>query len=184
MIDPRHLLFATTAAAHGSFRRAAELLSVRQSTLSRGIRQLEYSIDTKIFERSSSGIRPTLAGRRFLRIARTILEQIDALTISKWNGSSAVGRVAVGLCTSLSAGNLRATLLDFKHRFPETEILTSEKSRARLATSLRNGTLDILLITGDTSIQGSKSQSLWSETNPCRSAAKSFSGRARGCLLD
>ena len=43
----------------GSFRRAAEALLLRQSTLSRCVRQLEESIGMAVFERSSGGVRPT-----------------------------------------------------------------------------------------------------------------------------
>jgi DNA-binding transcriptional LysR family regulator len=49
-IDLRHLRFIVAAADQGSFRRAAELMLVRQSTLSRSIRQLEHSIGIAVFE--------------------------------------------------------------------------------------------------------------------------------------
>ncbi len=40
-VDVRHLRFAVAAADHRSFRRAAELLCIRQSTLSRSVREFE-----------------------------------------------------------------------------------------------------------------------------------------------
>lgn len=163
-IDLQHLRFAVAAADRGSFRQAAELLLIRQSTLSRCIRQFEHSIGVTIFERSSGGIKPTPAGRSVLRMARIILEELDALVLmAKSNHTAAEGRLAIGFCTSLSAGNLRATLLDFRQRFPRIEIATAEKSRARLATSLRTSTLDVLVITGDTLTSDCKSMALWSE---------------------
>src|SRR5882672_5011803 len=64
-IDLQHLRYAVTARDQGSLRRAAESLSVQQSTLSRCIRQLEHSIGMTIFERSSGGVRATDAGRDF-----------------------------------------------------------------------------------------------------------------------
>ena len=66
-IDLQQMRYAVAAAEHGSFRRAAEALHLRQSTLSRCIRQLEESIGMAVFERSSGGVRPTAAGRDFLR---------------------------------------------------------------------------------------------------------------------
>lgn len=106
-VDLRHLRFVVTAVEQASFRKAAELLSVRQSTLSRPIRQVEHSIGATVFKRSSGGVRPTLVGHRVVRMARTILEELEALiVISRVNYSGEVGRLAIGFCTSLSARNL------------------------------------------------------------------------------
>src|SRR5580658_5473526 len=75
----QHLRYAISAEDHGSFRRAADALLLRQSTLSRCIRQLEESIGMVVFERSSGGVRATPAGRNFLRAARSFLDQMDVL---------------------------------------------------------------------------------------------------------
>ena len=53
----QHLRYAVSAAEHGSFRRAAETLLLRQSTLSRCVRQLEESVGLIVFERFSGGVR-------------------------------------------------------------------------------------------------------------------------------
>src|ERR1700730_19032566 len=66
-VDLQHLRYAVAAADHGSFRRAAEVLLLQQSTLSRCISQLEHSLGMTIFERFSGGVRATTAGRHFLR---------------------------------------------------------------------------------------------------------------------
>ncbi len=117
-----------------------------------------------IFERSSRGVRATPAGRHFLRMTRSILEQIEALIAStRANRSGDEGRLVIGFCTSLTAGNLRATLLDFKKLFPEVELVTVERSRTRLTTALRNGVIDVSIITGDPQVFDSKTAPLWSE---------------------
>jgi DNA-binding transcriptional LysR family regulator len=149
---------------HGSFRRAADALMVRQSTLSRCVRQLEESIGIVVFERSSGGVRATPAGRNFLHAARSILEQMDALAaIAHSAGRGEAGRLTVGFYTSLSAGNLRATLLDYVQRFPQIEVDMMERSRTRLVTALRHRALDIAIVTGETSLLDSKAMPLWSE---------------------
>jgi DNA-binding transcriptional LysR family regulator len=164
LVELKHLRSAVTAADCGSFRRAAESLRLKQSSLSRLIRQIEDSLGVKVFERSSGGVSPTPAGRIVLRLARTILEEFDALVATaKSVRNSETGRLAVGFCTSLSAGNLQASLLDFKQRLPHIELATVERSRTRLAAALRNGVLDILIVTGSLPLVGSKTMSLWSE---------------------
>ena len=163
-VDLAHLRYAVAAADHGSFRRAAEALLLRQSTLSRCVRQLEGHIGMNVFERSSGGVRATQAGRDFLRMARSILEQMDTLLVSAHSaGRGEAGRLVIGFYTSLSAGNLRATLIDHAHRFPQVVVSMLENSRTRLTTALRNGTIDIAIVTGKTPFLDSKIKSLWSE---------------------
>ncbi|WP_166342316.1 LysR family transcriptional regulator [Bradyrhizobium barranii] len=123
-IGLNHLRSAVAAADCGSFRQAAEMLGIRHSLLSRSIRQLEHWVGATLFERSRVGVVPTLAGRRILRMSRMILEQVDILVVtgrSSGNGDS--GRLSIGFCTSISAGNLRASLTEFKHRAPQVELV-------------------------------------------------------------
>ena len=163
-VDLQHLRFAVAAVEYGSFRQAAEILGVRQSTLSRSIRQLEHLIGVVIFDRSSNGVKPTVAGRSVLRMAKTISEEFETLiATAKSTRNGEAGRLAVGFCTSLTAGNLRASLLDFRQRFPKIELATVERRRTRLASALRNGVLDVLIVTGSIPLLNSKTKSLWSE---------------------
>jgi DNA-binding transcriptional LysR family regulator len=163
-IELRHLRCVVTAADHGSFRRAAEALLLRQSTLSRCIRQLEERIGLTVFERSSGGAQTTLAGGDFLRVARSILEQMEALVATAQStGQGTAGKLTLGFFTSLSAGNLRATLIDFRQRFPEIDLAMVENSRSRLLTALRHGGIDIAIATGDPPVLEGNAIPLWSE---------------------
>jgi len=69
LIDFRLFQYALTSAEYGSFRRAAAALNIQQSTVSRGVRNLEHRVGADLFERSHAGIRPTSAGDRFLQEA-------------------------------------------------------------------------------------------------------------------
>jgi DNA-binding transcriptional LysR family regulator len=163
-IDLEHLRYAVAAADYGSFRRAAEALLLRQSTLSRRISQLEECLKMAVFERSSGGVRATQAGCDFLRMARSILEQMDTLvTGANSIGRGEAGRLTAGFYTSLSAGNLRATLVDFAQRYPLIDLSMLESSRIRLVTALRNGVIDIAIVTGATPLLDSNAMPLWSE---------------------
>jgi DNA-binding transcriptional LysR family regulator len=158
------LQHAVAAADYGSFRQAANALSIKQSTLSRSIQLLECSFGVISFERSSGGVRATPAGRHFLRMARSILGQIDALVATtRATGRGERGRLVIGFFTSLTAGNLRATLLDFKLKFPQIELGTVEGSRMRLITALRNGTIDAHVTTSEVASFGHRTTPLWSE---------------------
>lgn len=163
-LELKHLRLAVTAADCGSFRQAAEVLRLQQSTLSRSIRQIEQGLGITLFERSSGGVSPTAAGRSVLRLARTILEEFEALVATANSiQSGEVGRLVVGFCTSLSAGNLQASLIEFKKRMPRADLATVERSQTRLATALRNRVIDILVVTGSVPLSEAKAMSLWSE---------------------
>ncbi|MCK1518790.1 LysR family transcriptional regulator [Bradyrhizobium sp. 17] len=163
-VELKHLRSAVAAADCGSFRGAAELLGSQQSSLSRIISEFEHHLGVPIFERFSGGVRPTRPGRDVLRLSRTILEEFGALIATARSvHNSETGRLSVGFCTSLSAGNLQASLLEFKQRFPQSALATVERSRTRLAAALRNGSLDLLIVTGSLPLLDNKAMSLWSE---------------------
>jgi DNA-binding transcriptional LysR family regulator len=163
-IDLQQLRLAVIACDYGSFRRAADALSIKHTVLSRSIGQLEHRIGTSLFERSSGGIRPTLAGRAVLRVARLILEQVDALIdAGRSIGRGESGHLMIGFCTSISSGNLRATLGAFKKELPQIELATMERSRLRLMTALRSGTVDVVVTPGHLFSRETKALPLWSE---------------------
>ena len=163
-IDLQQLRLAVVASDCGSFRQAAEVLSIKHSVLSRSIGQFEYLIGTALFERSRGGIKPTLAGRAVLRIARLILEQVDTLVeTAKSTGRGEAGHLAIGFCTSISIGNLRATMVEFKKRFSQVELATVERARLRLMTALRSGTVDVVVTPGCSQSRDIKALPLWSE---------------------
>ncbi|OSJ36538.1 LysR family transcriptional regulator [Bradyrhizobium japonicum] len=163
-IHLQQLRYAVAAADHGSFRGAAETLMVQQVTVSRCVRQLEQTIGTRVFDRYSGGVRATQFGQTFLRFARSILEQADSLVNSgRMTGRGESGRLSIGFYTSIGAGNLRATLVEYTQRFPQVDIEMIERSRDRLTTALRNRAVDAAIVTGERALPGAKSMPLWSE---------------------
>ena len=164
IVTLQHLRYVIAAADNGSFRRAAEVLLVRQSTLSRCIRQLEHSIGMIVFERSSGGVRVTKAGRNFLRVSRSILEQVASLVeAARRAGQAKGGQLAVGFSTSLSTGPLRETLMDHFERFPQIEIGFREGFQTPLVPALLNGEIDVAILIGEQELRDCKSMPLWSE---------------------
>jgi DNA-binding transcriptional LysR family regulator len=163
-IGLHHLRAAVAAGDCGSFRQAAELLDVRHSVLSRSIRQLEHLVGITLFERSTGGVVPTFAGRSILRMSRMILEQVDTLVVTgKSCGRGEAGRLSLGFCTSISAGNLRASLIEFRRRVPKVELATVERSCVRLMNALRSGTIDVAVVPGGRTSPDQKSLPVWSE---------------------
>ena len=64
-LDLRQLRYAVLAAEYGSIRQAAEALLMKQSTISRSIRQLEDTLGVAVFARTSGGVQATDADGNF-----------------------------------------------------------------------------------------------------------------------
>lgn len=163
IVTLQHLRYVIAAADNGSFRRAADILLVRQSTLSRCIRQLEHSLGMTIFKRSSGGVRATKAGRNFLRVSRSVLEQVASLVEAARRAGRGKGELAIGFSTSLSTGPLRETLMNHFKRFPQIEIDFLEGVQARLVTALLNGEIDIAILAREPELRDCRSMPLWNE---------------------
>ncbi len=65
-VELRERRWALVASQRRSLRQAAEALNIRQSTLSRCLRDLEYKLCATLFERTNGGTRPTIEGLEFL----------------------------------------------------------------------------------------------------------------------
>jgi DNA-binding transcriptional LysR family regulator len=156
--------WAIIAAQHRSLRQAAEALNIRQSTLSRGLRSLEYQLGATLFERTNGGTRPTAAGQEFLDSVRYIVDETDALTLrlkTRSNGGS--GRLTIGVHASLSAGNLKATLIEHRRRFPEVEIRLVDGSSDHLISDMVSSAIDVAFVAETDPRWNDRSLSVWSE---------------------
>jgi DNA-binding transcriptional LysR family regulator len=163
-IELRHLRYIIAADKYRSFRQAAMALRLKQSTLSRRIHQLEEELGVLLFTRHSGGVRPTTAGQEFLRRAKRVTEEVQAMTaLAKAESRGEAGRLSVGFYTSLSAGHLRASLLDYVERYPEVTVSAVESSRAHLFTELESCALDIAIVSGTSDLHAGLVLPLWAE---------------------
>src|ERR1700681_5019593 len=78
-MELRHLRYFVAVAEEGSLTLAAEKrLHTAQPSLSRQIRDLEYSVGAELLSRSVRGVELTAAGKAVLDHARLALMQVDA----------------------------------------------------------------------------------------------------------
>lgn len=160
----RQLRYAIAAADHGSFYRAARTLDIEQSTLSRTILKLERSIGMPIFERSRAGVTVTLAGSVFIRGAKPMVATADKLVaMMRAAGQGRAGGLMLGHNSSVSAGNLRATMMSWRDAHPDVEVECVEADRSVLLAGLDTGEIDIAILMGAASPDGFRCEPLWSE---------------------
>lgn len=162
--DIRQLRYAIAAADHGSFYRAARAVDVEQSTLSRAILKLERSIGMPIFERSRAGVTMTQAGSAFVRSAKPMVATADKMVARmRAVGQGRAGGLMLGHNSSISAGNLRATLMNWHEAHPDVDVECVEADRSVLLAGLDTGEIDIAILMGAADHNGFRCEPLWSE---------------------
>lgn len=162
--DLRYLKYAMLAAELGSFRRAAKVLDLSQSTVSRRIQMLERRIGIPLFERTRLGARPTAAGERFMREAAVgagqLREAVNSISMARRGHA---GELRIGLMASLASGFLADLLSAFHRRFPLVEIKLVEETAQANAAAVLNGRLDAAFIPGNPRLPGCRAEVLWEE---------------------
>lgn len=92
-----HMRYAVAIAQTNSINKAAETLYVGQSALSRAVKELESSLGVAIFERSAKGMFLTPDGEAFIRCAKTVLKQVDALETMFRDGAAGKQRFSISV---------------------------------------------------------------------------------------
>ncbi|MBR1175334.1 LysR family transcriptional regulator [Bradyrhizobium sp. KB893862 SZCCT0404] len=163
-VEFRDLRWAIVVSQHRSLRQAAEALRIKQPTLSRRLRDLEYRVGITLFKRTNGGTRPTIEGQEFLDATRRFMEEAEAITVRvKTRSRGESGRLTIGIHTSLSAGNLRATLLDYQQRFPDVDRQLVDGASEQLISDLASSAIDVAFVAEPTPRWSGKSLLLWSE---------------------
>lgn len=138
---------AITASRVGSFRQTAERFGVKQSAISRQVRSLEDILGVSLFERGSTGVRPTLAGQVFLREADAALENLHrAARAARQAGEGRSGRLRIGLAMPPTNERLMALTLAFRHRHTAVRIEMTEGRPAELEALVASHQLDVALL--------------------------------------
>jgi DNA-binding transcriptional LysR family regulator len=163
-IEIHQLRYAVATADAKSFSRAAAALNVKQITLSRKVQQLEHRLGVKLFERSTRGAEITENGRPFIEQARRIVTDVDNLRTTARNVSYGLqGRIAVGYCSPLMAGNLRLAIADYLTKFADVQFDGVEASLEKLFHGLQSHALDVAVAPIGFGEEGIVSRRIWSE---------------------
>ena len=86
---------------------------------------------------------------------------VQAIRSGASNSISQTGQQIVN--ASLSAGNLRATLLDHRHRFPEVDTYLVDGSSDNLISELANSAIDVAVVAEPNPRWSDRSLTVWSE---------------------
>ena len=163
-LDLRFLKSAFVVAEQGSFRRAANVLNLSQSTVSRRVQLLERRLGLALFERSRGGARLSHAGAQFIRDAAFgaghLQRAVADVGLMK-RGST--GELRIGVMASLGSGFLADLFYGFHARFPDVDVKLEEATSEANATGVLRGRLDIAFVPGAAHFSGCEVRHLWDE---------------------
>lgn len=142
-MDLNHLRTFVSVAQFGHLTRAAETLHLSQPALSAHIKSLEEEFGVALFERSSSGMTLTPAGRRLLVEAEQIIGAVEHLKHSAQElRGEPTGKLKLGTVLEPSILRVGDLLLRAGERFPQIEIELNQVMSSDALARVRNGTLD------------------------------------------
>ncbi len=163
-IELRHLRYFVAAADHGSFRKAATAIDVKESAVSRRIRDLEDHLGASLFQRHNGGVSLTLSGQRFLRRARKALQQIDegARDVGAI-GRVERGKVKVGIFSSFASGFLADLFRAYDQKHAKVRIDFIDGAPTEHVAAIRQLRLDVAFLSSSRTWPDCETTYLWSE---------------------
>jgi DNA-binding transcriptional LysR family regulator len=167
-IELRSIWHSIVAAEELSFHRAAVVLGLDQSVVSRRIRALEDQLGVSLFERSHAGVRLTKAGKDFVREARSALRDLDyAVKAARSAGIGYRGSLRIGFFCSLATGFLRELLIEFARAHKTVAIDLDHGATGCHIQEIRDRTMDIAFFTGCPTLADCDVELLWHERVFC-----------------
>ncbi|MFC0540215.1 LysR family transcriptional regulator [Kutzneria chonburiensis] len=139
----------------GSFTAAGTRLGYTQSAISRQISALEDEAGTPLFDRLPRGVRPTEPGRRLLPHAEAVLDRLEAARRELADlRELATGRLRVGAFATADASLVPKAIAAFRAACPAVVVTLTEMYTPGLVGRLRDGELDVAILSGDGPFDG------------------------------
>lgn len=143
----RQLEYVIAIYQEGSMTKAASKLYISQPALSQQLQKLEQEVGIQIFDRNTTPLRPTYAGKHYLEVIQKILfdhqQAIDWLDdIHSLNK----GKITFGISDIRSTQFLPVLLPGFRQKYPHIEIEIIEAPALALPDMISKGTIDFALM--------------------------------------
>jgi len=146
-MDLKQLECFVRVAEFGSFTKAAAVLNISQSVVSRQVRQLEVELQEHLLLRNGRGVLLTASGQRFFEHGKGILRQIQvAREDLREQRNTLSGKVVVGLPPSISRCHTVALVSAFREHFPNCILGIKEGLTHSMREWLLLGRLDFALL--------------------------------------
>ena len=158
------LRYIVAVARERHFGRAAEKCFVSQPTLSVALKKLEDELGVILFERNRNEVMVTPLGARIVEQARRVLEETAAIKQIATQGKDQLAApLRVGAIYTVGPYLLPQLIPALHKRAPKMPLLLQENLTARLAELLKNGDLDVIILSLPFADTGIVTQALYDE---------------------
>lgn len=141
------LRYIVAVAVERHFGNAAKRCFVSQPTLSVAIRKIESELGVKLFERGQGEVKVTPIGTKIISQAQQVLEEASAINKIAAQGQNQLkGPIRFGGMLSVGPILYPALIPKLIQEFPEMPLYIETANSRRLLEGLRQGNLDIALI--------------------------------------
>ena len=145
-MDIRLLRYFSVLADELHFGRAAARLHISQPPLSQQIRLLEEKIGAPLFIRTHHNVKLTEAGHKLKEQVPLVFEQLNrAIDLTQQVGRGHVGKLEIGIISSVMVDLLLKALLQFGEKCPGVEWHLHEMTPAAQITALKEHRIDICI---------------------------------------
>ena len=140
--------YVLTLAYEGSFSKAAEVLNIKQPSLSQYIKKIEQEVGMELFYRTGSNVRLTDAGEAYINVGRQMLNLEHQLEeqfsdISKFK----TGTISIGISAHRSVALMPKTVKAFNDEFPGIVLKIEELQRREILDAAAHGQFDLCITT-------------------------------------
>lgn len=158
------LRYITAVARELHFGRAAASCFVSQPTLSVAIKKLEDELGVTIFERHQHEVTVTSIGEQIIRQAQHVLEQANTIKLIAEEGKDPLkGRIKLGVIYTIGPYLLPKLIPQLTREAPDLTLIIDEDFTANLAEKLRQGELDMIIVSTPFEMQGVATEILYKE---------------------
>jgi len=141
------LRYIVAVARERHFGRAAATCFISQSTLSIGVRKLEDELGMPLFERSRNEVTLTEKGVQIVEQAQCVLEEVDVIKQMAVSGKGPlVGVLRIGAIHTIGPYLFPGLIPALHEDAPEMPLVVQENYTANLTILLKQGQLDVIVI--------------------------------------
>ena len=127
----------------GSFTRAAQRLRMTQPGLSLIVRELEKTLNVRLFDRTTRQVELTNAGREFLTATQRVINDLDdSIRNARELTDRKRGKLTVGAPPLLAATLLPAAIADYKRAYPGIDVGVLDVQTDEVIARVRSGEAD------------------------------------------
>lgn len=146
-VSLKHLDIFIQVARAGSLSKAASVVGLAPSLISRYIAQLEESWGGPVFHRTGRGFVLTELGSQMLPNAINLLDQSTQLNdLARQGSKTPSGVVRLGIIPSLALDVMTALMADLKERAPDIKVIPREGLNGHIDEWLTAGSVDIAVL--------------------------------------